>query len=78
MARTLNVLGEEPFGLADGRKVRWREDLITRLVSLQRIDPKTGLGYWQNDVGRWMENDPVLATAYALMTLEALYVEPAE
>ena len=72
MAKALCVYGEEPLKLADGRLVDWRTELVKRLVSLQRIEPGTGLGYWVNDVGRWMENDPVLVTAYSVLALETL------
>jgi len=70
MAKALGALGEGLLHLPDGRAVDWRTDLVGRLVSLQRIDPKTGLGYWVNDNGRFWENDPVLTTAYATLALE--------
>ncbi len=70
MAKALNAIDENPFRLADGRTVNWRQELIEKLISLQRIEPETGLGYWINDEGRWWEADPVLATAYALFALE--------
>ena len=70
MAKALNVYGEEILNLPGGRKVKWREELVRKLVSLQRIDPKTGLGYWQNDSNRWWENDPNLVTSYTLIALE--------
>ncbi len=72
MAKALANWGECPLVLAGGTKADWRTDLTRKLISLQRIDPKTGLGYWVNDNGRWWENDPVLATCYALITLEIL------
>lgn len=70
MARMLQVYGEEVLNLPDGRKVAWRAALIKKLIELQKIEPKTGYGYWINDVGRWWENDPVLATAYAVNALD--------
>jgi len=70
MAKALTAYGEGLLNLPDGRAVDWRTDLVGKLVSLQRIDPKTGLGYWTNDNGRFWENDPVLATVYAVLALE--------
>ena len=76
MAKALSVYGEEPLKLADGREVDWRTELAKRIVSLQRIEAKTGLGYWKNDNGRWMENNPVLTTAYEILALETLLGRP--
>ncbi len=70
MAKALASYGEDLLKLPDGRVVDWRADLVGKLVSLQKIDPKTGLGYWVNENGSFWENDPVLTTAYATLTLE--------
>jgi len=72
MAKALCAFGEEPLKLADGREAAWREELAVKLVSLQKVDARTGLGYWVNETGRWMENDPVLVTAYTALALETL------
>ena len=69
MAKALAAYGEDLLHLPDGRVVDWRSALVKKLVSLQRIDPKTGLGYWVNDNGRFWENDSVLTTSYATLTL---------
>ena len=53
-----------------GKTVNLREALVRKLVGLQKIDPKTGAGYWVNEEGRWWEQDPVLVTSYALIALE--------
>ena len=68
MAKALAAYGSSDLETADGRKVNWREELATRLLSLQTAD-----GCWQNDNGRWWEKDPVLTTAYSLIALEYLY-----
>lgn len=70
MAKALAAYGEEILHLPKGKDVKWRPALVKKLVSLQRIAPKTGLGYWVNDVGRWWESDPVLATCYSLLAIE--------
>jgi squalene-hopene/tetraprenyl-beta-curcumene cyclase len=72
LARALSMYGEEPLKRADKPAVDWRRDLVAKLVSLQRTDPQTGRKYWVNDEGRWMENDPVLVTAYSVLALETL------
>ena len=46
------------------------------MIVLQRIDPQTGLGFWINPVARWWEDDPVLASSYALVTL-SIVLRPA-
>ena len=68
MAKSLAAYGATELELADGRKVDWRQDLTTKLMSLQ-----TNEGSWQNDNGRWWEKDPVLATAYSIIALEYIY-----
>jgi squalene-hopene/tetraprenyl-beta-curcumene cyclase len=51
----------------DGAQARnWRHDLIDRLATLQNED-----GSFRSVNDRWMENDPVLITAYATLALEA-------
>jgi squalene-hopene/tetraprenyl-beta-curcumene cyclase len=44
----------------------WRVDLINRLAELQQAD-----GSFKSVDDRWMENDPVLITAYSLIALQA-------
>lgn len=70
MAKALHAYGQEVLTLPDGKKIAWRPALVEKLLSLQRIDPETGLGYWQNDNNRWWENDPNLSTCYTLLALE--------
>ncbi|WP_193212944.1 prenyltransferase/squalene oxidase repeat-containing protein [Luteolibacter marinus] len=66
MAKALTVaeIGQLDAG---GRKVEWRSELARKLISLQRAD-----GSWSNRNGRWMEQDPALATSYAVITLGSL------
>ena len=63
MAKAMALL-ETPVLEADGKKHYWARDLTERLVSLQDKD-----GSWVNNAMRWMENDKVLATSYAMMAL---------
>jgi len=67
MAKALDAYGEDVLVDADGTEHRWREELSGRIVSMQRPD-----GSWVNENSeRWWEGNPVLATAYALVTLDA-------
>jgi len=70
MAKALSTYGAQDLSLVDGRKVNWPKELALKLINLQQED-----GSWSNESGRWMEKDPVLATAYAVLTLEMVYRE---
>ena len=64
LSRALSVAGVDELEQPDGRKVDWRAELAAKLLSLQRPD-----GSWANDNNRFWENDPVLATSFAVLTL---------
>ena len=63
-SKALAVLGEEPFTDAAGQPHDWRDELTTAIVTRQKAD-----GSWANANERWMENNPVLVTSYALLAL---------
>jgi squalene-hopene/tetraprenyl-beta-curcumene cyclase len=71
MARALALSGSEEITDAEGVVHAWRTELSARIVTLQnRID-----GSWVNqNAPRWWEGNPVLATSYALSTLDACRV----
>jgi squalene-hopene/tetraprenyl-beta-curcumene cyclase len=48
------------------KPVRWALMLIAKLDELQQSD-----GSWVNEADRWMEGNPDLVTAYALLALQA-------
>lgn len=75
MAKGLSAYGQEVFRPAGRPPFNWRVELIEKLLSLQKIDPATGGGYWVNEVGRYWESDPVLVTAYAAIALQ-IALEP--
>ena len=75
LADALSLYGEEPLLRPEKRPADWRRELMIKLISLQRTDLR-GLGYWVNDQGGSAEKDPVLVTAYCLLTLETLVDEP--
>jgi squalene-hopene/tetraprenyl-beta-curcumene cyclase len=64
MAEALALLGKPTLELDDGTTVNWARRLGDKLLALQRED-----GSWVNEEMRWMENDPVLATSYAMVAL---------
>lgn len=68
MAKALNTANVRALELSDGRKVDWRRELGLKLLDLQQRD-----GSWVNTNGRWWERDPVLVTAYCLLSLEIVY-----
>jgi squalene-hopene/tetraprenyl-beta-curcumene cyclase len=78
MAKALTAYGGETLAIEGVGPVAWRPALVRKLVSLQRIDAKTGLGYWQNDNNRWWENDPNLSTSYTLLALETAVFDRGE
>ncbi|MCC6578962.1 MAG: hypothetical protein IT440_00855, partial [Phycisphaeraceae bacterium] len=63
-ARAFEAWGQPTLVAADGQTRRWANDLVDKLVSMQKPD-----GSWSNDADRWMEGDVNLTTAYALIAL---------
>ena len=64
-SRALNATRLAHVTDSSGTAHNWRDELIDTLVHAQRPD-----GSWRNDVTRWEESRPELATAYALLALE--------
>ena len=68
MAKSLSVYGEDYLVVNDKKDmIDWRRELALKLVQKQKGD-----GFWVNDSGRWWENDPVLVTSYALISLNLI------
>jgi squalene-hopene/tetraprenyl-beta-curcumene cyclase len=66
MAKALAVSNIDKLSLADGSKVDWKQQLALAIFDAQRPD-----GSWINaGSSRWMEDNPVLVTGYALLALE--------
>ena len=63
-AKALDLLGEETFTDARGVAHPLRSELADALIARQQDD-----GSWINENSRWMEGDPNLVTAYALLAL---------
>ncbi len=68
-AKTMDVLKINRFEDAEGHKHDWRKELADQMFVLQQPN-----GSWINPAERWLEGDPNLATAYALLALQ--YCEP--
>ncbi len=64
MSKALKAFGVDNFADATGKSHAWREEVIGKLAALQQPN-----GSWVNPEVRWMEGDPNLVTAYALLTL---------
>lgn len=71
LSRALSAFGQDLVPRPEAKPVNWRVAVAEKIISLQKVDPKTG-GYWINDNNRFWENDPVLVTSYALLALESL------
>ncbi|PTY02014.1 cycloartenol synthase [Verrucomicrobia bacterium LW23] len=67
VAKALSILDVDTLELPDGTKANWRHDLAKEILNKQKGD-----GSWSNDTGRWMESNPVLVTAYVILTLEMI------
>lgn len=68
MTKGLAAADVQTLDLPDGRKVDWAKEVALKLTSTQAGD-----GSWVNDNARWMEKDPVLVTAYGVLSLEIIY-----
>lgn len=63
-AKAMTLLGEDRFEDAAGTAHDWRAELTAALAKRQNAD-----GSWVNAADRFMEGDPNLVTAYALLAL---------
>jgi len=70
LSKSLNAANVNVITTADKQHVAWRQQVAEKVVSTQKVE--NGKGYWLNDTGRFWENDKVLDTAYALLTLESV------
>lgn len=63
-AKALDAVGLDSLTDADGTRHDWRKELAHELAGRQLDD-----GSWVNQERRWLEGDPNLVTAYALLSL---------
>lgn len=69
--KAMAALGKDQFTDASGKKHDWRRELFEALKKRQQPD-----GSWSNSNKEYYENNPDLATAYAILTLS--YCRPAK
>lgn len=74
LSKALAVYGENQLVAEDGTRINWRQELVKKLVSMQKIDDE-GRGYWVNEENRFWEADPVLVTGYTLIALQVALQE---
>ncbi len=65
-AKALQAFGRDTIIDAEGVRHNWREDLIVKLVSLQRQD-----GTWLNEADRWYEGNPHYITGLSVLSMQA-------
>jgi squalene-hopene/tetraprenyl-beta-curcumene cyclase len=70
LTKSLATYGREDIPRKDQPPLFWRQALIEKLVSLQKVESGTGAGYWVNANNRFWENNDVLTTAYTLIALQ--------
>ncbi|YCM44236.1 prenyltransferase/squalene oxidase repeat-containing protein [Verrucomicrobiaceae bacterium 227] len=69
MAKSLVAANIMELKAKSGLTIDWRSDLVATVINSQRED-----GSWINETAsRWMENDPILVTSYAIMTLQQVH-----
>jgi squalene-hopene/tetraprenyl-beta-curcumene cyclase len=68
-AKALAATKQPTITDAEGKSHDWRKELVVALLERQQPD-----GSWVNKNARWMEGDPNLVTAYALLALS--YARP--
>lgn len=70
-AKTLDAMKQDVFVDQRGVQHDWRAELRAELARRQLPD-----GSWVNEADRWMEGDPNLVTAYALLALSYCKPQP--
>ncbi|MEM1098630.1 MAG: prenyltransferase/squalene oxidase repeat-containing protein [Planctomycetota bacterium] len=63
--KALAAYGADTLDTVPGGPVDWRANLVEALIERQNDD-----GSWANTEPRWMETNPQLVTAYAVLTLQ--------
>lgn len=69
MAKALTLYGDDNFVQKNGRRINWRKDMAVKFINKQKPN-----GSWLNEAAGSRENDPVLVTAYVLITLNMITV----
>lgn len=75
MAKTFGLLGVTTVALPDGRVVDWRADLFQAISAKAKAVALPGENQgvlWINSSKRWMEGDPLVATAFMVKGLSRI------
>ncbi|HEX38058.1 MAG TPA: hypothetical protein ENG70_04265 [Candidatus Cloacimonetes bacterium] len=67
MAKALTAYDADIIVGDDGVRHDWRKELANQLIKIQNEE-----GWWQNENGRWWENNKVLVTTYCIISLEEI------
>lgn len=70
LSKALAAFGRDSIPASGQSQVLWRDALAKKLINLQKVDSKTGHGYWVNSNNRFWEANDILVTAYTLLALE--------
>lgn len=70
LSKALAAYGRDAIPAKDQTQIMWRDALAKKLINLQKIDSKTGHGYWVNTNNRFWEANDILVTSYTLLALE--------
>jgi squalene-hopene/tetraprenyl-beta-curcumene cyclase len=65
MSKALSLYGADELTGDSDEPIPWKEQVVEKMAAIQRPD-----GSWVNTSNRFWEGDPVLVTAYALLSLE--------
>ena len=68
MAKALRLYGKATITDSKGVTHDWYQELAEKLIAVQKPN-----GSWMNENSRWMEALPVLATSYAILSLDTVY-----
>lgn len=68
VAKALEALGVQKIQHISGQNLDWKRELASELLFRQHQN-----GSWENTEIKYMENNPILATAYALNSLNIIY-----
>jgi squalene-hopene/tetraprenyl-beta-curcumene cyclase len=67
MAKSLHAYGDDILVDKEGIRHNWRQELAGQLIKIQNEE-----GWWQNENGRWRENNKILVTIYCILSLEEI------
>ncbi len=67
MAKALTAYDADIIVGDDGIQHDWRAELANQIIKIQKEE-----GWWQNENGRWWENNKVLVTTYCIISLEEI------